>query len=206
MTETTMFTGIIEHLGTVAGLTPIEGGARLELEPIDFGSPLRRGESVAVNGVCLTSLPNNRGIFVADLSNETLSVTSLGTISKGTRVNLERALSLGAHLGGHIVQGHVDAVGNLVDVKREGEFAVFRWSFPRQFGDLIISKGSVAVDGVSLTVVEPDDTSFAAALIPETLARTNLGTSRVGDPVNLEFDMMAKYAVKILGPYRPNRD
>ena len=205
MTETTMFTGIIEHLGTVAALTPIEGGARLELEPIDLGSPLRRGESVAVNGVCLTSLPNDRGVFVADLSNETLAVTSMGTLSRGERVNLERALSLGAHLGGHIVQGHVDAVGALVDAKREGEFAVYRWSFPRQFGDYIISKGSIAVDGISLTVVEPDDTSFAAALIPETLARTNLGAARVGDPVNLEFDMMAKYAVKLLGPYRPSR-
>ena len=201
-----MFTGIIEHLGTVAALTPIEGGARLELEPIDLGSPLRRGESLAVNGVCLTSLPNDRGVFVADLSNETLAVTSLGRLEKRTRVNLERALALGALLGGHIVQGHVDAVGQLVDVKREGEFAVFRWSFPREFGDFIISKGSIAVDGVSLTVVEPDATSFAAALIPETLLRTNLGTSRVGDPVNLEFDMMAKYAVKLLGPYRPNRD
>jgi riboflavin synthase len=206
MNETIMFTGIIEHLGTVAQLAPIAGGARLELEPIDLGTPLRRGESVAVNGVCLTSLPNDRGVFIADLSNETLSVTSLGGLSSGSRVNLERALSLGAHLGGHIVQGHVDAVGRLVDVKREGEFAVFRWSFPAEFGDFIISKGSIAVDGVSLTVVDPDDTSFSAALIPETLLRTNLGGSRVGDPVNLEFDMMAKYAVKILGPYRPNRD
>lgn len=206
MNEIIMFTGIIEHLGHVANLNPIPGGARLELEPIDFGSPLRRGESVAVNGVCLTSLPNDRGVFVADLSNETLAVTSLGSLTSGSRVNLERALSLGAHLGGHIVQGHVDAVGTLADVRREGDFAVYRWNFPRAFGDFIISKGSIAVDGVSLTVVEPDDESFAAALIPETLARTNLGASRVGDPVNLEFDMMAKYAVKLLGPYRPNRD
>jgi len=106
---------------------------------------MRRGESIAVNGVCLTSLPNERVVFVADLSNETLSVTSLGSLAAGTRVNLERALSLGAHLGGHIVQGHVDAVGRLDDVKREGDFAVFRWSFPRQFGDFIISKGSIAV-------------------------------------------------------------
>lgn len=206
MSETIMFTGIIEHLGTVSSLTPIDGGARLELEPIDLGSPLRRGESVAVNGVCLTSLPNDRGVFTADLSNETLAVTSLGRLMRGTRVNLERALALGSPLGGHIVQGHVDAVGTLYEVKREGEFAVFRWSFPPEFGDFMISKGSIAVDGVSLTVVEPDATSFAAALIPETLLRTNLGSSRVGDRVNLEFDMMAKYAVKLLGPYRPNRN
>lgn len=201
-----MFTGIIEHLGAVASLTPIEGGARLELEPIDLGSPLRRGESVAVNGVCLTSLPNDRGLFIADLSNETLAVTSLGRLAKGTCVNLERALALGSPLGGHIVQGHVDAVGTLIEAKREGEFAVFRWSSPPEFGDFMISKGSIAVDGVSLTVVEPDATSFAAALIPETLLRTNLGSSHIGDPVNLEFDMMAKYAVKLLSPYRPNRD
>ncbi len=206
MNETIMFTGIIEHLGTVANLTPIDGGARLELAPIDLGSPLRRGESIAVNGVCLTSVPNDRGVFIADLSNETLAVTSLGRLAAGTHVNLERALSLGSPLGGHIVQGHVDAVGTLIDARHEGEFAVYRWSFPREFGDFMISKGSIAVDGVSLTVVEPDDTSFAAALIPETLARTNLGASRPGDPVNLEFDMMAKYAVKLLGPYRPNRD
>lgn len=199
-----MFTGIIKTLGIVRSLEPHGGGTRLTLEPPEFDSALERGESVAVNGVCLTALDRNDGLFVADLSPETMECTSLGVLSKGSRVNLERALAFGERLGGHLVQGHIDTTGTLVDVKPEGEFAVYRWSYPEEFADLVVSKGSIAVDGVSLTIVDPTNSSFEVALIPETLERTNIGPSKVGDVVNLEFDMMAKYAARLLAPYRPS--
>lgn len=199
-----MFTGIIKHLGNVRSLASHGGGMRLTLEPLDFGSPLERGESIAVNGVCLTALLTDDGSFVADLSPETIQRTSFRHVAAGSTVNLERALALGDRLGGHLVQGHVDTVGTLLEAKREGEFAVYRWSFPSEFADYVVSKGSIAVDGISLTIVEPTRESFAAALIPETLERTNLGTARIGNVANLEFDMMAKYAAQILAPYRPS--
>lgn len=190
-----MFTGIILHNGTIESLERHANGARLRLSiPPEFD--LQRGESVAVNGVCLTMLPEDDGI-VADLSDETLSLTTLGSLEQGTIVNLERALALGDRLGGHIVQGHVDCVGRLIAID-DGDY---RWSFPNEFADLVVSKGSVAVDGVSLTIVEPDGESFGAALIPETLRRTNLGTMRIGDAVNLEFDMIAKHIRALVAPY-----
>lgn len=199
-----MFTGIIKHLGIVRSLEPWGGGMRLTLEPVDFGSPLDRGESIAVNGVCLTALLTEDGSFVADLSPETIERTSFRHVGAGSEVNLERALALGDRLGGHLVQGHVDTVGTLLEASQEGEFAVFRWSFPSGYADYVVSKGSIAVDGISLTIVEPTRDTFAAALIPETLERTNLGKAKVGNVANLEFDMMAKYAAQILAPYRPS--
>jgi len=199
-----MFTGIIKYLGSVKSLEPHGGGMRLTLEPVEFGSPLERGESVAVNGVCLTALLTDDGSFVADLSPETIQRTSFRHVDKGGVVNLERALALGDRLGGHLVQGHVDTVGTLLEANHEGEFAVFRWSFPTEYADYVVSKGSIAVDGISLTIVEPTRDSFAVALIPETLERTNLGTAKIGNVANLEFDMMAKYAAQILAPYRPS--
>jgi len=184
-----MFTGIIHHHGIVESLERLESGARLRLRTTD-DEPFVRGESLAVNGVCLTVLPANDRTLVMDVSNETLARTTLGTLTAGTRVNVERALALGERLGGHLVQGHVD-----------GDFAVYRWSCPHQFADLIVDKGSIAVDGISLTVVEPDGASFAAALIPETLQRTNLGSAAAGQPVNLEMDMIAKYVRSLVAPY-----
>jgi riboflavin synthase len=199
-----MFTGIIKHLGTVKSLEPYGGGMRLTLEPVDFGSPLERGESIAVNGVCLTALLTDDGSFVADLSPETIQRTSFRHVGPGSVVNLERALALGDRLGGHLVQGHVDTVGTLLEASREGEFAMFRWSFPVDYSDYVVSKGSIAVDGISLTIVEPTKDSFGVAIIPETIERTNLGTAKTGNVANLEFDMMAKYAAQILAPYRPS--
>jgi len=190
-----MFTGIILHQGTIEFFDRHPNGARLRLGvPGDFD--LQRGESVAVNGVCLTMLPEG-GVIVADLSEETLARTTLGSLAEGAVVNLERALALGDRLGGHIVQGHVDCVGTLI-ATNGGDY---RWSFPREFADLVVSKGSIAVDGVSLTIVDPDGESFGAALIPETLSRTNLGTARIGDEVNLEFDMIAKHVRALVAPY-----
>lgn len=200
-----MFTGIIHEMGTVVRFDPTSGGARLEIRRIDDADPLARGESIAVNGVCLTALPLDAG-FAADLSGETLKLTTLGRLHEGAHVNLERAMAMGDRLGGHLVQGHVDATGAITDIRHEGEFAVYRWSYPSEFAPLVVSKGSIAVDGISLTIVEPDDTSFGVALIPETLQQTNLGASKVGDLSNLEFDVMAKYAQNLFLRYLPARE
>ena len=194
-----MFTGIINHTGIIDSLDNLESGARLRLRTTDE-APFVRGESVAVNGVCLTVLPEG-GVLVADVSNETLARTTLGSLTSGAKVNIERAMSLGDRLGGHLVQGHVDCVGTLLSIVAEGEFAVYRWSVPTEYAELVVDKGSIAVDGVSLTVVEPDGDSFGAALIPETLRRTNLGSAKAGDRVNLELDMIAKYVRSLVAPY-----
>ena len=194
-----MFTGIIHHTGVIDAFERLPNGAHIGLRTTD-PEPFTRGESLAVNGVCLTMLPEN-GNLIADVSDETLSLTTLGSLTAGQRVNVERALALGDRLGGHLVQGHVDGTGSLLSIETEGEFAVYRWSYPAQFADLVVSKGSIAVDGVSLTVVEPDGRSFGAALIPETLRRTNLGDAKPGDAVNLEFDMVAKHIRNLVAPY-----
>jgi riboflavin synthase len=195
-----MFTGIIHHTGTIQSYERMDRGARLRVRTTD-AEPFVRGESLAINGVCLTVLPESDGALLADLSDETLSRTTLGALGIETNVNVERAMALGDRMGGHIVQGHVDTVGTLISITTEGEFAVYRWSYPDEYADLVIAKGSVAVDGVSLTLVAPEPGSFGAALIPETLRRTNLGTARIGDPVNLEFDMIAKYVRNLVAPY-----
>jgi len=194
-----MFTGIIHHTGVIDAFERLPNGARIRLRTTD-PEPFTRGESLAINGVCLTMLPDD-GTLIADVSDETLSLTTLGSLTSGRRVNLERALALGDRLGGHLVQGHVDGTGSLLSIAMEGEFAVYRWSYPRQFAPLVVSKGSIAVDGVSLTVVEPEDDSFGAALIPETLHRTNLGDAKPGEAVNLEFDMVAKHIRNLVAPY-----
>src|SRR5687768_2037961 len=199
-----MFTGIIQHTGTIDAIEHLASGARI-LVRTDDHEPFARGESLAVNGVCLTVMPQGEGVLAMDVSNETLRRTTLGTLEAGTRINIERALALGDRLGGHIVQGHVDTVGTLVSIEAEGEFAVYRWSFPADEASLVVSKGSIAVDGVSLTIVDPDGSSFGAALIPETLRRTNLGAARAGDRVNLEFDMIAKYVRNLTAPYLPRK-
>jgi riboflavin synthase len=198
-----MFTGIIHTNGVIESLERLEAGARLRIRGTD-DEPFARGESVAVNGVCLTVIPNGSSLLT-EISNETLARTTLGSLGSGARVNIERALGVGDRFGGHFVQGHVDTTGTLISKKSEGEFAVYRWSFPGDFSDLVVSKGSIAVDGVSLTVVDPDDSSFAAALIPETLRRTTLGTARIGERVNLEFDMIAKYVRTLVAPYLATR-
>jgi riboflavin synthase len=197
-----MFTGLILHSGTIETFERLPSGARLRIRTTD-PEPFTRGESLAVNGVCLTVLPDSGGALVADLSDETLSRTTLGRLGIGLRVNVERALALGDRMGGHLVQGHVDTVGTLISIATEGDFAVYRWSLPAEYADLVVNKGSIAVDGVSLTIVDPDAESFGAALIPETLRRTNIGTARIGDSVNLEFDMIAKYVRSLVAPYLP---
>jgi riboflavin synthase len=199
-----MFTGIILHTGTIETFERRANGAQLRIRTTD-PEPFVRGESLAVNGVCLTVLPESDGSLVADLSDETLARTTLGSLGTGVPVNVERALALGDRMGGHLVQGHVDTVGTLMSIASEGDFAVYRWSVPSEYAELIVAKGSITVDGVSLTVVDPDEGSFGAALIPETLRRTNLGTARIGEGVNLELDMIAKYVQKLVAPYLPQK-
>lgn len=195
-----MFTGIILHHGTVESFERLGAGARLRLRVTD-PEPFGRGESLAVNGVCLTMLPSDDGALTTDLSEETLARTTLGGLSSGVQVNVERALALGDRLGGHIVQGHVDCVGATLSIEEQGDFAVYRWSYPADYAPLVVGKGSISVDGVSLTIVDPEPGSFGVALIPETLRRTNIGALRIGDRVNLEFDMIAKYVRNLVAPY-----
>ena len=195
-----MFTGIITERGTMSRLEPRGNGARLTIKRSARGR-LVRGESIAVNGVCLTVASFRDGAFTADLSEETLDRTALGRLQRGARLNLERPLRLIDRLGGHLVQGHVDAVGELQGI--DGE--IYRWTYPREFTELVVSKGSIAVNGVSLTIVDPDSRTFGAALIPETLRKTNLGDLQAGDPVNLEFDVIAKFVRRLAEPYLKGR-
>jgi riboflavin synthase alpha subunit len=190
-----MFTGIVETLGHVrATESGPRGGRRLDLEVPDEASwRLAAGESVAVSGVCLTVVAVQTGRLAFDLAEETLRVTTLGGLAPGDPVNLERPLRLEDRLGGHLVLGHVDGVGRVSAVRPEGEGVRLDVSVPPRLRPLLIPKGSVAVDGVSLTVALLDGDAFAVALIPHTLAATTLGRRRRGDAVNLEMDVIGKY-------------
>ena len=193
-----MFTGIIEEVGTVAALAESGGGARVRIEATRALEGTREGDSIATDGICLTALRLTPSSFEADCSAETLRRTTLGRWRVGTKVNLERALALGDRLGGHLVQGHVDGVGELVSRRSEGESVMFRFAFPRELGRHLALKGSVAVSGVSLTVAGLGDDWFEIAVIPATLEWTTLGAMEIGAPVNLETDMLAKYVERIL--------
>jgi riboflavin synthase len=193
-----MFTGLVEDLGHVAAVHRNADGVRLTVE-----SPLARelgeGDSVAVNGVCLTAVGICGDRFGADVMHETLRRSSLGEVREGGRVNLELALAAGARLGGHMVQGHVDGVGVVSDVREEGFARVLTFETDAALLRYVVEKGSIAVDGVSLTVVAVDDSTFSVSLIPETLEKTNLGAAAPGTVVNLEVDILAKYVEKLLG-------
>jgi riboflavin synthase len=193
-----MFTGIVEGLGEVVGLRPQPGGARLWLRPPQGWPRLTLGSSVAVDGACLTVAAWEGDAFVADLSTETLDRTTLGSRAAGDRVNLERPLTLGTTLGGHLVTGHVDGVGTVTSVQPDGDGAVMRLRTPRDLAPLLVFKGSVSVDGVSLTVADLTEDEFVVALIPHTLRVTTLGTRRVGNAVNLEMDLLGKYVARLL--------
>lgn len=193
-----MFTGLVEGLGTVGTVERTADGARLTVST-PLAAQLGAGDSVAVNGVCLTAVEPTEGAFVADVMNETLDRSSLGAATGGSRVNLELALRADGRLGGHMMQGHVDGVGTVAEVRQDG---LARWVTIRAQGELlryVVEKGSIAIDGVSLTVARVDEEHFSVSLIPETLARTNLGGAQRGTRVNLEVDVMAKYAEKLLG-------
>ncbi|PRW65210.1 riboflavin synthase [Actinopolyspora mortivallis] len=192
-----MFTGIVEELGEIAAVDPVPGGARLAVRALTVTSDLAHGDSVSVNGVCLTAVETTRERFTVDVVDETLRRSTLGGLDVGDRVNLERAMALGDRLGGHLVQGHVDATGTVVDSDDEG---LTRISLPERLSVYLVEKGSVTVDGVSLTVVEAGDDEFSVALIPTTRELTTLGLRARGDRVNIEVDALAKHVERLLRP------
>lgn len=191
-----MFTGLVADLGTVSALERGEDGVRLRVATA-LTPELAAGDSVAVNGVCLTAVDVNAGAFSADVMEETLRRSSLGPLGEGDAVNLELALRPSDRLGGHVVQGHVDGTGTVETVREQGFAHVVRIAAAPDLLRYVVEKGSIAVDGVSLTVSEVDDGGFAVSLIPETLERTTLGAAEPGRTVNLEVDVFAKYVEKL---------
>ncbi|WP_406081570.1 riboflavin synthase [Micromonospora sp. NBC_00858] len=195
-----MFTGIVEELGEIVRVTATAGDSAL----VAVRGPLvtsdaRHGDSIAVNGVCLTVVEVADGTFTADVMGETLRRSALGALRPGDPVNLERAAALGSRLGGHLVQGHVDGVGELISREPAEQWETVRFRLPAALSRYVVEKGSITIDGVSLTVAEVGADQFAVGLIPTTLKLTTLGAKGVGDPVNLEVDVLAKYVERLLG-------
>jgi riboflavin synthase len=193
-----MFTGIIEEMGSVKTLRREAGAARLTISASTVLGGTALGDSICVNGVCLTVVDMGRSAFSADVANETLKVTNLGELRIGQKVNLERALQLSARIGGHLVTGHVDAVGRIREKRQEGNSWRVFIDAPETAHRTIIKKGSVAVDGISLTVADVDKTGFSIAMIPHTAKVTTLGFKSAGDSVNLETDIIGKYVERLL--------
>jgi riboflavin synthase len=190
-----MFTGLVEAIGEVAKSTPTSGGARLRIQTT-LAAELVPGDSLAVNGVCLTVVDADASGIHADVGPETLRVTTLGRLATRSLVNLERPLRFDGRFGGHFVQGHVDAVGSVEEVRADAAFQWLTVSFPPQLAPFIVTKGSIAVDGISLTVARLGADRFDVQVVPFTIERTNLKQVRAGDQVNLEGDMVAKYVVR----------
>jgi riboflavin synthase len=198
-----MFTGIVEELGTVAALEEQDDALRLTVAAGTVLEGVRLGDSIAVNGCCLTvaatgSTPDGASTWTADVMQETLEKTSLAGVAPGDRVNLERAVTPTTRLGGHLVQGHVDGTGEILARTPSEHWEVVEIGLPAHLARYVVDKGSIAVDGVSLTVVAAGESSFTVSLIPETLARTTLGRKRAGDRVNLETDVLAKHVERLL--------
>ena len=191
-----MFTGLIEHVGRVETLDPIEGGYRLAIET-EIAGELRDGDSVAVSGVCLTVVGRDARRFVTEIGPETARVTTLGDLRGGALVNLERPMRPDGRMGGHFVLGHVDCRGTLTAIRQDGEFWWITVAFDRALAPYFIPKGSVAVDGISLTVAALGEAEFDVQIIPFTMDHTNLRASRAGDGVNLEVDVIGKYVVRV---------
>ena len=195
-----MFTGIVEEVGTIRHIKTAHDGARLTVAARTVLSDAKLGDSIAVNGVCLTIVERDADWFAADLSAETLSRTSLRQARTGTSVNLERALLPSARLGGHIMQGHVDGTGALIEARVVGDGYVVRIGYPPGLARYIVEKGSIAVDGISLTVAALGDEWFEIAIIPHTWRMTNLSALAPGAAVNLEVDIIAKYVERMMQP------
>ena len=193
-----MFTGIIEELGRIESLEPFGGGIKIRVAANVVTEGTVDGDSISVNGVCLTALGVKPNSFEADISQETLERSTLGRLAVGTPVNLERAVTPQTRLGGHIVQGHVDTRGTFVGAEQLGGFWTVTIQFPPEVSKYLIFKGSIAVEGISLTIAELHDDRFDIAVIPKTWQLTNLSSLKPGDPVNLEVDMVAKYIERML--------
>ena len=196
-----MFTGIIEELGSVEAIEDQGDAVRLSVRGPLVVSDAGDGDSIAVNGCCLTVASHDGEVFTADVMRETLDKTSLGAFRPGTRVNLERAVTAEKRLGGHIVQGHVDGTGEILSRTPSEHWEVVEVGLPDGMGRYLVDKGSITVDGVSLTVVTVTDDSFTVSLIPETLSRTTLGIKQPGETVNLEVDVIAKHVEKLVSAY-----
>ncbi len=193
-----MFTGIIEELGKVRTVEQRGENARIVIEAKLVLEDTRLGDSIAVNGVCLTALDLHPDSFAADVSKETLARTTIGALKEGTPVNLERSVTPETRLGGHMVQGHVDARGELIAVEDHGESWTVRFAYPKEIARYLVFKGSVAVEGISLTIAGLTDDYFEVAIIPKTWEVTNLSSLKVGDGVNLEVDVIGKYVERLL--------
>ena len=194
-----MFTGIVEELGEVVYLTDAGGdSAVIAVRGPVVTSDARHGDSISVNGVCLTVIDNVDGVFTADVMGESLRRSSLGALKAGSQVNLERAATVGSRLGGHLVQGHVDGVAKIISREPADEWEVLRFSLPPELARYVVEKGSITVDGVSLTVSAVGPATFSVSLILTTLELTTLGRKGVGDEVNLEVDVLAKYVERLL--------
>jgi riboflavin synthase len=193
-----MFSGIVEALGRVAEIIDEPPGCRLVVREPKIARETKVADSISVNGCCLTVIETDNETMAFQAGPETLSRTNLGDLAAGSPVNLERALAVGDRLGGHFVTGHVDGTGTLLERRDHGEWSDFWFQLPRTLSMQMASKGSIAVDGVSLTIVDSDPDRFSVALIPYTLAVTTLGPMKVGDKVNLETDLLAKYVERLL--------
>lgn len=193
-----MFTGLVEEIGTVEGLTQLDDAVRIAVHAPKVTADAAPGDSIAVDGVCLTLVGNDGGVFTADVMRETLERSRLGSYAPGARVNLERALEAGQRMGGHIVQGHVDGVGEVVSRTPSAHWEVVRFTLPGRLERYVVEKGSIAVNGTSLTVSAVGEGFFEVSLIPTTLRETTAGGLAPGDPVNLEVDIVAKYVEKMV--------
>ncbi|WP_327386469.1 MULTISPECIES: riboflavin synthase [unclassified Streptomyces] len=193
-----MFTGIVEELGEVTAVEQLEEASRFRLRGPLVTEGAKHGDSIAVNGVCLTVVETADGEFTADVMQETLNRSSLGALAQGSRVNLERPMALGGRLGGHLVQGHVDGTGEIISRTPSEHWEIVKVALPKNLSRYVVEKGSITVDGVSLTVVEAAADWFTISLIPTTLALTTLGIKQSGAPVNLEVDVLAKYVERLL--------
>ncbi len=197
-----MFTGIIEGLGEIRGLERSGGGLKIRLIPPFSAQELTLGESVAVNGVCLTVTHIDGQTATFDISPETISRTTLGGLKPGDRVNVERALRASDRLGGHIVSGHVDGVGRVLSRRSQGDFLFYEIQIPSELSRYVIQKGSIAIDGISLTVNDIRDHRLSLAIIPHTASLTTIGYRQPGDLVNIEVDIIGKYIEKLLSPWK----
>lgn len=195
-----MFTGIIEEVGTVNAVQKGSSSSFIKIQADKIFSDMHIGDSIAVNGVCLTVTDFVGKIFRADVMNETLSRSSLGTLKNGSPVNLERAMAADGRFGGHIVSGHIDGTGTISDIKNDGIAVWYTISSTPEIMRYIVEKGSVAIDGISLTVAAVTDSSFSVSIIPHTAEQTILSTKKVGDIVNLENDIVGKYIEKLMQP------
>lgn len=199
-----MFTGIVEELGIIKGIRSQSGGMRLSIGGKVVLEGMKTGDSIAVNGACLTVVDISSSIFSADVSSETLDRTNLGKLRVGDKVNLERPMRLSDRLGGHLVSGHVDGIGFIRGIVKKGDTSIFTFEAPLEVTRYLIYKGSIVIDGISLTVNEVKGNRFTVTIIPYTALMTTLGFKKTGDPVNLEADLIGKYVNKFLANITPS--